>query len=383
MRRKLIEKLGSSAAMNGFRRWCRDKSGIAAVEFAFVVPVLLVSYLGAIEIGQAIEVNKKVGRSASMVADLLTQESDVDVSQIRAIMDIGTLILEPYTRFDLAIGRHRHDDLDMQRIDRGDLEDRLPLRELAATQEGIDDDTVDRTCDGSKRQLRLGTYDIERRKLLIFLRGLVVAFRDLVFGFGIIDLLRRHEVLIEQLPRTPELSFRRLRPCLPGIDFGTQRRTRLGQVDRGPLDPRLQDGHNVAAFDDVAALHLDLRQHTFHRSTELDAAVRLYGATHAFRPDHVARPLAKQHDAAQRIGTTQVERRHHRNRPEKASICSSCSSLDNSRARISECRLSTLRCSRRKTNRPTLCAWRAPASRTSRRIHQPAWLTTRLSSSEA
>ena len=103
MRRKLIEKLGSSAAMNGFRRWCRDKSGIAAVEFAFVVPVLLVSYLGAIEIGQAIEVNKKVGRSASMVADLLTQESDVDVSQIRAIMDIGTLILEPYTRFDLAI----------------------------------------------------------------------------------------------------------------------------------------------------------------------------------------------------------------------------------------------------------------------------------------
>ena len=103
MRGKLIEKLGWTTALNGFRSWCRDKSGIAAVEFAFVVPVLLVSYLGAIEIGQAIEVNKKVGRTASMVADLLTQESDVDVSQIRAIMDIGTLIMEPYTRFDLAI----------------------------------------------------------------------------------------------------------------------------------------------------------------------------------------------------------------------------------------------------------------------------------------
>lgn len=103
MRGKLIKKLEQGGVMQAINRWRRDKRGIAAVEFAFVVPVLLVSYLGAIEIGQAIEVNKKVGRSASMIADLLTQESDVDVSQIRAIMDIGTLILEPYTRFDLAI----------------------------------------------------------------------------------------------------------------------------------------------------------------------------------------------------------------------------------------------------------------------------------------
>ncbi len=104
MRGKLIGKLGRSALGRSIGRWRRDRRGIAAVEFAFVVPVLLVSYLGAIEIGQAIDVNKKVGRAASMTADLITQESDVDVSQVRAIMDIGNLVLEPFTsRFDLTV----------------------------------------------------------------------------------------------------------------------------------------------------------------------------------------------------------------------------------------------------------------------------------------
>lgn len=99
----LIKRLGQTTAMRSVARWRADKSGIAAVEFAFVVPVLLISYLGAIEVGQAIDVNKKVGRSASMVADLITQEQDIDRDQVRAMMNIGNLILEPFTRFDLAI----------------------------------------------------------------------------------------------------------------------------------------------------------------------------------------------------------------------------------------------------------------------------------------
>ena len=64
----------------------KDRRGAAAIEFAFVAPVLLVLYMMTMEIAQAIDTNKKVGRMASLTADLVTQEQDITKSEIDAIM---------------------------------------------------------------------------------------------------------------------------------------------------------------------------------------------------------------------------------------------------------------------------------------------------------
>ena len=71
---------------------------MAAVEFALIAPLLLSMYFVTMEVAQGIEANKKVGRVGSMVADLVTQQSELTPDQLKAIMQIGESILQPYNR---------------------------------------------------------------------------------------------------------------------------------------------------------------------------------------------------------------------------------------------------------------------------------------------
>ena len=84
-------------------RLARSRQGVAAVEFAFVAPVLLALYFVTLEVSHAIETNKKVGRAASMIADLITQQSCVTSTSLDAIMQIGEATLQPYDRSRLAV----------------------------------------------------------------------------------------------------------------------------------------------------------------------------------------------------------------------------------------------------------------------------------------
>jgi Flp pilus assembly protein TadG len=84
-------------------RFARSRHGVAAVEFAFIAPVLLVLYFITVEVSHAIETNKKVGRAASMIADLITQQSEMSPGSLDAIMKIGKATLQPYDRSQLSI----------------------------------------------------------------------------------------------------------------------------------------------------------------------------------------------------------------------------------------------------------------------------------------
>lgn len=76
----------------------RNAKGAAAVEFAFIVPILLLMYLGSMEVSQALDVDKRVGRTASEVADLVTQQESVTKAELTSIMRIGAATLQPYRR---------------------------------------------------------------------------------------------------------------------------------------------------------------------------------------------------------------------------------------------------------------------------------------------
>lgn len=79
-------------------RWRSETRGVAALEFALVAPLLLALYFVTMEVAQAIETNKKVGRVASMVADLITQQQTMTKAELEGIMRIGESILQPYNR---------------------------------------------------------------------------------------------------------------------------------------------------------------------------------------------------------------------------------------------------------------------------------------------
>ena len=87
-----------SRVAGGIRRFLGDRRGVAAVEFAFIAPVLLSLYFVTMEVSQGIETNKKVGRIASMTADLVAQQQTVDKAEVQAIMQIGSALLQPYNR---------------------------------------------------------------------------------------------------------------------------------------------------------------------------------------------------------------------------------------------------------------------------------------------
>jgi len=76
----------------------RDRRGVAAVEFAMIAPLLLVLYFMTMEVTLALETNKKVSRISSMVADLVTQQSEVKKADLDAIINIGEAIIYPYDR---------------------------------------------------------------------------------------------------------------------------------------------------------------------------------------------------------------------------------------------------------------------------------------------
>jgi Flp pilus assembly protein TadG len=85
------------------RRFASDGRGVAALEFALIVPLLLCLYFVTMEVAQAIEANKKVGRAASMTADLVAQMPEIPRAELEGIMRIGEATMQPYNRSKLDI----------------------------------------------------------------------------------------------------------------------------------------------------------------------------------------------------------------------------------------------------------------------------------------
>lgn len=72
------------------------RRGVAGIEFALIAPILVLIYLGLVEITMGIGVNKNPGRVTSMVADLVTQQATVSTTDLSNIMQIGQATLLPY-----------------------------------------------------------------------------------------------------------------------------------------------------------------------------------------------------------------------------------------------------------------------------------------------
>lgn len=74
----------------------RNQAGIAAVEFALIIPILLVAYLGATDITQALAIDRKLGQVASTVGDLVAQEKEIDRDKVHAFFQSGLAIMRPF-----------------------------------------------------------------------------------------------------------------------------------------------------------------------------------------------------------------------------------------------------------------------------------------------
>jgi Flp pilus assembly protein TadG len=86
------------------RRWRNDRKGVAAVEFAFIVPIMFFMFVGAVELSQAIIVDRRVTQVASSVADLVARkETSIKLGEIGDITKIGGYIMMPYSQSPLQV----------------------------------------------------------------------------------------------------------------------------------------------------------------------------------------------------------------------------------------------------------------------------------------
>jgi Flp pilus assembly protein TadG len=75
----------------------RSNTGLAAIEFALLAPVLALLLMGTIVICSALECRQKLASETSSVADLVSQASSVSSSDLQNIFGAGTSILYPFT----------------------------------------------------------------------------------------------------------------------------------------------------------------------------------------------------------------------------------------------------------------------------------------------
>jgi len=97
-------KIALTARLSGaFRRIGRDERGVSAVEFAMLLPLMLTLYFGAVEVSQAVAVDRKVTLSARSVADLVAQAQSVTNSDVSDILDAASSVTAPYPNVNLTV----------------------------------------------------------------------------------------------------------------------------------------------------------------------------------------------------------------------------------------------------------------------------------------
>ena len=86
-----------------YRRFIASTRGVAAIEFAMIVPVLTVIFLGSYDGGRAIAVYMKV-RSATYTLDAITnQYTTIQSSDMKAIVGATSVVLAPYSSTPVVV----------------------------------------------------------------------------------------------------------------------------------------------------------------------------------------------------------------------------------------------------------------------------------------
>lgn len=74
----------------------RDTRGLAAVEFAFIVPLMLVLIFGTIEVASGVAIDRKVTLTARTLSDLVSRGVKVTDTDIKNFFGMGSAIMTPY-----------------------------------------------------------------------------------------------------------------------------------------------------------------------------------------------------------------------------------------------------------------------------------------------
>jgi Flp pilus assembly protein TadG len=79
-----------------FFRMLKAREGLAAVEFAFIAPVMILMFFGAVEMSAAVDCKTRVTNVASTAADLVAQETTVSSTDMANVFAALNAIIYPF-----------------------------------------------------------------------------------------------------------------------------------------------------------------------------------------------------------------------------------------------------------------------------------------------
>jgi Flp pilus assembly protein TadG len=79
---------------NSLLRIIRDPRGVAAVEFAIILPLMLVMFMGSVEVTNLLTADRRTTTVASTLADLVARDDTITTTEMNDIFEAGAAIME-------------------------------------------------------------------------------------------------------------------------------------------------------------------------------------------------------------------------------------------------------------------------------------------------
>lgn len=103
MTKKFLFRLHVRSA-SWLRNFAQATQGIAAVEFALIVPIMSMLFIGAVEMSQAVTVNRRVTQVGSTTGDLVARaDANISSTDIVDIMKVGGYLMSPFPANTLKV----------------------------------------------------------------------------------------------------------------------------------------------------------------------------------------------------------------------------------------------------------------------------------------
>ena len=91
------------ARLAKLKQFGKDPSGIAAVEFGLIVPVLLIMMLGAIELSRAVVMARRFNTATAMASDLVAREQTITDPDLQGVAAAVATAWSPYDQTSLQM----------------------------------------------------------------------------------------------------------------------------------------------------------------------------------------------------------------------------------------------------------------------------------------
>ncbi|MBR7621589.1 pilus assembly protein [Phenylobacterium sp. 20VBR1] len=85
------------------RHLIKDRRGAAAVEFAFVAPVMIFMYYGLAELTQGMMADRRASHVASAIGDLVAQDTSINTTEMTDVFNVGKAIIAPFPTSGLSM----------------------------------------------------------------------------------------------------------------------------------------------------------------------------------------------------------------------------------------------------------------------------------------